>query len=316
MAATVTFIESGSDATQDLTFYTNVAGATSSTSFSNTGPRAIRLNTGAGPTSALVRTPTGATLVNGNTVLSTNTAYRISISYTITNTTTFQFVVFLDGATEITCTAGTMTRTGSSSVEFSCSSGAGANVSHWFDDPYVDTGVSDYSDPGAVKVTNKRPNANGTTNDFVTQVGAGGSGYGSGHSPQVNEQPLSATNGWSVVTAGTAVTEEYIIESAETGDTSVSGTIRAVSGWVFGKALVPETASILVNGITSNIALTSTGTIFAAVSTAVSYPAATGTDIGVVTDTSITTVSLFECGVHVAYVAATGAATLSALGVQ
>ena len=58
-------------------------------------------------------------------------------------------------------------------------------------------------DPGAILVTAKRPFTNGTTEDgFTTQIGASGSGYGSGHTPQVNERPLSQTNGWSVIGAG------------------------------------------------------------------------------------------------------------------
>ncbi|WP_323162301.1 hypothetical protein, partial [Pseudomonas fluorescens] len=73
------------------------------------------------------------------------------------------------------------------------------------------------TDPGNIWVAAKRPNANGTTNGFTTQIGSGGSGYGSGHSPQVNERALSTTNGWSMVGAGAAVTEEYNIESKSTG---------------------------------------------------------------------------------------------------
>ncbi len=68
----------------------------------------------------------------------------------------------------------------------------------YFDDIYVDNG-SDLSDPGNVHVTAKRPGSNGLSNGFATQIGSGGSGFGSGHAPQVNERPLSNTNGWSSV---------------------------------------------------------------------------------------------------------------------
>src|SRR6185436_9856514 len=124
-------------------------------------------------------------------------------------------------------------------------------------DHYVDSSAS-LTDTGNIWVTAKRPNANGTTNGFTTQIGSGGSGYGTGHSPQVNERVLSTTNGWSMVGAGSAVTEEYNIESAAAGDIDISSANYVdVMGWVYASSLVNETASIIVNGVSSNISLTS-----------------------------------------------------------
>jgi len=350
-----TFLESGTDATQDFVFWTATTGTVASDStVKNTGPRSIALDTGSpagnstatkngvladagrrvslwvrfsdstpdvntnivifqntsgnnvynlvlNTTGVLSNNPVGATAVAGTKVLSDNTWYRITISYTITNTTTFRFELYIDGVFESSATAGTLTRTGTDKFRIASNGGAGANKINRFDDIYIDDG-SNYTDPGAVRVTNKRPNANGTNNNFVTQIGAGGSGYGSGHSPQVNEQPLSTTNGWSVVGAGSAVTEEYTIENALTGDVNMNlVSIIDYMGWLYSSSLVSETGQIKVGGVASNIALTSTNTLFLVAAASTAYPAG-NTDIGEVTDTTLTTVSLYECGILFAYI--------------
>lgn len=364
MATTATFIEPGTDATQDLTFFASTNGTVASdTAHPYTGTRSIKLTqTGLAntnvitPTGAVVDSgsqfssywyfdtlaaasatafisvqqaggssvftiqmastgiltvqPTGGTPASGTTVIAVNTFYRISVAYYITNTTTFQIRLYLNGVLEATANAGTLTRTTSSRVSFGPSStywGSGT-VNIWLDNIYVATGGASSAaqpDTGNILVTAKRPNANGTTNGFTTQIGSGGSGYGSGHSPQVNEQPLSTTNGWSMVGAGSAVTEEYNVESASVGDVNISGCpIVDWCGWIYASTLVSETGQIVVGGATSNVALTSTNTMFKAFKGSTTYPAGTGTDIGIVTDTTVTTVSLYECGVLVAYIQA------------
>jgi hypothetical protein len=105
-----------------------------------------------------------------------------------------------------------------------------------------------------------------------------------------------------MVGAGSAVTEEYNVENVSTGDIDLTGaTLFDWMGWVFAKSLASETASIVVGGTSSNIALTSTATAFMAAKGSATYPAGTGTDIGLVTSTTVTTVSLYECGVQIAY---------------
>lgn len=244
--------------------------------------------------------PNGPSVVNASTAVSLNAWHRISVGYTITNTTTWRIDLYLDGVFQASATSGTLTTTGTSIFRFSLTSAAGANVNSWYSDVYVDDG-SDYSDPGDIRVTAKRPNANGTTNNFVTQIGSGGSGYGTGHSPQVNERPLSITNGWSVV-AVAATTEEYNIESRVTGDVDITRAVIAdYAGWVYAKTLNAETGSVIVNGVSSNISLTTTTTLFTAFAGSTTYPAGTGTDIGMVTTNLATTVSLYECGMLIAY---------------
>jgi hypothetical protein len=356
--AVTTFAESGTDATQDLTFYSTAVGAvTSATDQAHTGPRSLKFFTSspaatatlitragilddtgsqvsvwfrfdAAPTAqrvffslrnasdqpvclvemrtdrTLSLSPSGATAAVGSTVLSVDTWYRLSVSYYITNTTTFQFRLYVNGVLEATANAGTLARTGTSLVGLSIVSNVGANKTHWFDDLVVLTGGASSGsqpDPGttsanSLRVTNKRPLSNGTTNGFTTQIGAGGSGYGSGHAAQVNEQPLSTTNGWSMVGAGAAVTEEFTIEGSTVGDQSLAGYgIVDYVGWLYAKSSGSQTAQIKVGGATSNISLTTTNTMFLKAAASTTFPAG-GTDIGIVTATDLQTVSLYEAG--------------------
>ena len=249
----------------------------------------------------LLLTPAGVTGVTGTTVLSVDTWYRISFCYTITSSTVWRFKVYINGTLELDLNStGTLTRTVSARFDLGNGAGTGNNHDRWFDDIYMDDG-SDYADPGDIRVTNKRPAANGTTNGFTTQIGSGGSGYGSGHAPQVNEQPLSVTNGWSMVGAGAAVTEEYNLEAASAGDVDISPFVLVdYMGWLFAKSSGSQTAQIKVGGSSSNISLTTTNTLFRKVAGAASYPAG-GTDIGIITSTDLQTVSLYEGGVLFAY---------------
>lgn len=237
----------------------------------------------------------GPTLVTGQW-------YRVSIAYTLTSTTVNRVEVFVNGVSAISVTNATIARIGADNFTVGGLAGEGAQDFR-ASDFYVDDSAS-LTDTGDVWVTAKRPNANGSANNFNSQIGAGGSGYGSGHSPQVNERALSNTNGWSVVAAG-VTTEEYNIEGKSVGDIDIStATIVDYMGWVDAKALLSETASLVLNGAASNIALTSTETLFTSAAGSTSYPAGTGADIGITTTSLATTVSLFECGIIVAYIPA------------
>jgi hypothetical protein len=173
----------------------------------------------------------------------------------------------------------------------------------WIDNLYIDD-QSTLEYPGNIRIVAKRPLTNGTTNGFTTQIGAGGSGYGTGHAPQVNEQPLSATNGWSMIGAGAAVTEQYNIEDQDTGDVNIREMrIVGVMGWLRAKTSTgTQTASRTIDGTTTaDVALTTTTTTYWFMSaTPNKYPARTGTDIGIVTTTALQTVSLYECGIIIA----------------
>lgn len=241
---------------------------------------------------------------NGLTTLTVGTVYQIGISYTITDSTHYTAKVTLNGVLEISRinnAGGVTMNVGSSQLLFAAAS-FDNNKSVWFKHIYVDDGATlDY--PGNVLVTAKRPFANGTTNGFTTQIGSSGSGYGTGHAPQVNERPLSQTNGWAMIGAGASVPEEYNVESISVGDVNLMGaTIIDWVAWVFAKALASETGSLIYGGNTVAIALTSTPTLFTVARGAASYPPGAGADVGIMTTTALTTVSLYECGIMVAYI--------------
>jgi hypothetical protein len=236
---------------------------------------------------------------NGAT-LATGQWYRISIAWVITSSTVNTLKVFVNGASSISTTNNTLANTTGTDALFGNVSG-NSTLDLRTSDVYCDNSTA-LTDPGNIWVTAKRPFANGTTNGFTTQIGAGGSGYGTGHAPQVNERPLSTTNGWSMVGAGSAVTEEYSIEGSTVGDISLAGaTLVDFMGWVDVKALVAETGSIILAGVSSSISVTTSASIFITIAGSSSYPAG-GTDIGVITSTTVTTFSLYECGVVFAYV--------------
>jgi hypothetical protein len=260
---------------------------------------ALRVNV---TTGILSSTPTGVSTLNGTTALNANTPYRITLSYTVTNSTTWTFKIYLNGKLEINhSNAGTMTTIGTDRLEFGVNLNAGTNVSDWFDDIYVDNG-SGLDDPGNIIVTNKRPNANGAANAWTTQIGSGGSGYGTGHSPQVNEQPLSVTNGWSIASAS-LLTEQYTIEGAATGDINVSNpryVLVDYMGWVHAKVGSAGTRNIVVNGAASNVSLTTTATTFLAAAGSTTYPSG-NTAIGMNNNSVNNLTSLYECGILLAY---------------
>lgn len=249
---------------------------------------------------------TPAQIGTNGTTLSTGQWYRISLAYTITSTSVNRFELFVNGVSSISITNATLFNTTPVNLVI------GHSIDTTFDvrssDHYVDN-LTSLTDTGNIWVTAKRPVSNGTTNNFTTQIGSGGSGYGTGHSPQVNERPLSTTNGWSIVAVG-ATTEEYNIEGKSAGDIDISAaTIIDYTGWVSAKSLISETASIIVNNVSSNISLTSTITLFIKVAGSATYPAGTGTDIGMITSATATTVSLYECGVIVAFIPSAVVAT-------
>lgn len=237
---------------------------------------------------------------NGAT-LSAGTWYRVCLAYTITSSSVNRFELFVDAVSSISVTNSTGIGTGASDLVWT-NANTDTTLDFRISDVYIDNSSS-LTDTGNIWVTAKRPNANGTTNGFTTQIGAGGSGYGTGHAQQVNERPLSNTNGWSMIGAGSAITEEYNVENVSTGDMNITGkTIVDYIGWVDTKSLIAETAQIIVNNVTSNIAVTTAETIFTKVAGSATYLAGTGTDIGIVTSTTVTTVSLYECGIMVAFI--------------
>lgn len=234
--------------------------------------------------------------------------YRISLAYTVTSSTVNRI--------ELKVFDSTGASVGSISITNATLDAAATTISTWIignlnanvaldwrsSDHYGDDSTA-LTDTGPILVTAKRPFSNGSANNFTTQIGVGGSGYGSGHSPQVNERALSKTNGWSMVGAGSAVTEEYTVEDAATGDANISSySIIDWMSWIYTDATVGETGTIIAGGTSSTFTLPASPNtrLVTLIKGSKVYPAG-GTDVGITTDTALTTVNLYECGVVIAY---------------
>ncbi len=140
-------------------------------------------------------------------------------------------------------------------------------------------------------------------NEWTTQVGSGGSGYGTGHSPQVNEQPVSGTNAWSIASASLK-TEEYTIEAANVGDTDVSSARKYALidyvGWASAKVATNGNRNMIVNGVTALKALITTNTTVFQIAGSTTYPSG-ATAIGFNNNSVNNLTTLNECGIMLAY---------------
>jgi hypothetical protein len=223
------------------------------------------------------------------------------MAYTITSTTVNSFKVYVNGTSSISTSNQTLGNTGTN-VYVLGNTSSNSTLDLRVSDIYVDSGSS--GDTGNIWVTAKRPYQNGTTNGFTTQIGSGGSGYGTGHAPQENERPLSTADGWSIIVAGSVITEEYSIETESQGDINISmGTIVDFEGWISAGSSVAESDNMILVGSTTPVSLTSTITVFLVIAGSTIYPAG-NTDIGLTTNTGAATASLYEAGIAVAYIPA------------
>lgn len=254
---------------------------------------------------------TGATLGTGSNALAVDTWYRVSIAFTLTSTTVNEMRVYLDGVLEITVSNATLPAIGASvfAVGLFGSGGAswGASKTAQFDDIYCDNDSS-LADTGDIRVTAKRPNATGPgATRFDTQIGTGGSGYGAGRSPQVNERALSVTNGWRH-NASTDAREDFTIEDAATGDVDITGlTIVARASWI--RAALSSLTGTPSTDIVNNNVLTAWDAIAANTpetkvnyvtdSAYPSHASAVGSTSSVIAADTF----LYECGMLIAYLA-------------
>lgn len=119
---------------------------------SGSGVFQMQKTAGAGnKTLSIINASGGSLSCVGTTALSTNTWYRLTVSYSIINTSTFTIKEYVDGNLE--CSAsGTLVRTGSDRLTFVTASALGANAHSWYDDIYVDD-TTNSSDPGNIPVS-------------------------------------------------------------------------------------------------------------------------------------------------------------------
>ncbi len=353
-----TYMESGTAATQDLSFFSASAGTTpssSATSLVPGMPRSVKLLTNGAANTTVDRSlclqdsgsrivfpymfdtlPAGANIILqartagglniiqiqigttgklnisntgtgtgtqiGTTILKVNQPYFIGVSYVVTSTTVHTVNVFLNGKLEVQeVNQGTLTNTVSSTLRFQQNLAAGAATSGYIGGFYVDNS-SNLLYPGNIIVTAKRPVSAGAANNWTTQIGSGGSGYGTGHAPQVNEQPLSTTNGWSIASSSLIV-EEYTIEGASVGDKDVSNPrfqLIDYMGWVYFKSGTADTRNIILAGAATNITTTTSFALYTKIGASTTYPS-TNTAIGMNNNSLVALASLAECGILLAY---------------
>ncbi len=227
-------------------------------------------------------------LGSNGSVLPADTWIRISVNYAITNSTTNDIRVYVNGVSDITLLNVTLSAgVGTSNFLFRGSASPAVYVS----DVYIDNADSgaDLTVLGDISVTAKRPDAV-NVGDFATTLGTGA----------VNERPLDEANGVED-TGGLGVSQNYALESASSGDIDLTGkTIVGRSAWIWAKVSAASVlARLMDNGSASLITLTTSPAYhFLAVATAVYPTDAAG--IGIQGSTTPNTF-LYECGMLIAY---------------
>jgi hypothetical protein len=231
----------------------------------------------------------GGTTISGNTVLSANTWYRLSLSYKITSATVWTVNAYLNGNLECTLSNGGSVTTGNNTVYWLADAAAGANWICNFDELYVDNGA-DLSDPGGggtLGVTAKLPVTANSTGPSTSLIGNGA----------VNERPINTANGASV---GNADIRTYTVQATNVGDANVQGTQLGYVGWAWLSSANTAAGYLYVNG--SAYAITGTTTIQMFQVMAAGAYVATGNAIGVAGPSGqLLYFNLYECGLMVAY---------------
>jgi hypothetical protein len=117
---------------------------------------------------------------------------RIAFAYDIISTTNWRAKLYLNGKLVASADSGnTLAGMAVDSFQFYAHDASGVNFKHWYDDVYIDDGCN-LGDPGDIRVTAKRPNAE-NVNGFDAAVGAA---RGASDWDSVDEVPRSDTNGW------------------------------------------------------------------------------------------------------------------------
>ncbi len=191
----------------------------------------------------LAISPSGASVVGGTTVLSTNTWYRIGFSYTITNSTTYEMRLYLNGNLEVSVSSnGTLSQIAPDILRLNIDTTAGTNIIFYFDEPYIDNGT-DLADIG------ERFN-------------------------KVNELPLDITDGWKHA-ASTDAQENYILQPQSEGDTNLTNLRKkGYTSWVYAKSASAGagTPKIMNNGTETAITLTTSAAMYTVNSEGDTYP--------------------------------------------
>ena len=153
--------------------------------------------------------------------LATNTWQRIGFTFRVLSQSINECRVYVDGNLEISLSNVFLVSGMAATrrvVYGWIDNGAGANNVMYLDDLYVDNNDT-LQDTGEIRVTAKRPASN-NTNNFNTAIG----NNPSNRWENVNERPISLTNGWREDSGGPyPIDENYGIEAASIGDFDLSG---------------------------------------------------------------------------------------------
>lgn len=242
-----------------------------------------------------LRASSGSQLGSDGSTIQADKWYRFCLTWNITNTTTFTIKLYLNGSLDITANSGTLGNSSVNRIYFGWySNSAGASKQNYFDDIYADD-ISDNSDTGDIRITNKRPYSNGTTNGWGTTGTP--SGYGSGQARYVNQQPLDITAYVSTTDTATTV-EEYNIEGKSTGDYDLTNgaTIIDSMGWWYSSSSGSFSFGLIMQGSSAPTSHTTTKTIKKYLQGDTSYPAG-NTDVGADSGTAVGTKYVYECGI-------------------
>jgi len=258
----------------------------------------VILSANSGPASALA---------TGTHAISVNTDTRIAVAYTITSTTVNAIQVYVNGVLDINVSNLTLNANNSARLYFGWGNinEPGANVIGYVAHIYIDQGTT--GDPGNIRTTVKRAFSNGTNIAWATS--GSGSGYGSGHASFINGRPPSTSNIVSV-TPTTAKIDEYNVEGVAAGDVNLTGlTLVDWMGWINAEAASTANTpamKIIVANVSTTITIQTGYVLFTHPVGSTTYPAGTGTDIGMSAGYTTTghLVSMDAAGVTIAYIPA------------
>lgn len=250
------------------------------------------------------------TPVVGTTAIQAGTWNRLSLTYVITNTSTWDIRLYLNGRLEASVSSTGFITTASDRLNISLQSALGDNFVAYFSDVYVDD-CTTLGDPGNISVTNKLPASN-ATNQFDTAVGANPTDRWT----NVNEFPVSIVNGWQQA-ASTQVVEVYGIEAQAVGYANLDAAlIVAKSPWIYAKGAAGGTGTpaVMLDGNATVITLTSAAKLFNIYDTGATWP----TTIGMRSTGDADDSFLYDTGSLVAYILYVGSSpfTFTASGVS
>ncbi|OGK19092.1 hypothetical protein A2799_04835 [Candidatus Roizmanbacteria bacterium RIFCSPHIGHO2_01_FULL_39_24] len=220
----------------------------------------------------VLRVWTDAQTVSGST-LSTGGSnwYRLTLAYILNaSSQVTDAKLFLDGTQDISLTGDTEAINNDLNVGWTSAPGASEILN--FHHVYVDDSTA-LTDTGDIRVTAKLANSE-TNTAFDTAIGNARSTTDYNN---INERPISETNGWRDATANNpGAIENYGIQNAATGDVDISGnTLVARTAWVWAKKGTGTTTtgpSLYNNGTAVSITLTTTSTMFTDIVDSASYP--------------------------------------------